>query len=255
MNRQPIIIGVVAVLLIAGTTAFLKRAQSSRSLGIAGVKVVPAPAGDSTCAYLPEWISGHQSREIEVSPQELATLPKDTTFGKRVYRASDGLEFAVNIVLMGTDRTSIHKPEFCLVGQGLTIVRRELQSVRVESPHPYDLPVWRYVCSRDATTSEGQTVKLGASYVFWFVSENAVTTSHWEMAWLSAKDLILRGKLRRWGYISCFSMYPPQAEQLVWERTRAFLARTVPEFQTAAGPRIASATPEAAGLTQRADAR
>jgi len=49
------------------------------------------------------------------------TLPRDTSFGQRRYRSPDGAVTQVNVVLMGSDRTSMHKPQFCLEGAGWQI--------------------------------------------------------------------------------------------------------------------------------------
>jgi hypothetical protein len=255
MNRSALLTGIIAATMIGLTIVVLKRAQSGRTLGPAGVKILPAEGTNAPRAYLPEFVPGYLSREIETSAQELATLPKDTTFGKRVYEGADGFELAVNIVLMGTDRTSIHKPEFCLVGQGLAIERRAVEPVRVSRPHPYDLPVWKFNCSRTVQSGDGAAMQIGAIYAYWFVSEDAFTTSHWEMMWLSARDLLLTGRLRRWGYVSCFAVFPPAAEPQAWERMRAFLGRAVPEFQLAAGPRNPVSSESAVNLTGAAAAR
>jgi len=255
MNRNALIAGLLGVALIGATVLILKRAQGGRTLGASGLKLLPAEGTNSPRAYLPEFVPGYLSRGVDTSPQELATLPKDTTFGKRVYEAADGFELAMNIVLMGTDRTSIHKPEFCLVGQGLAIEKRSVEPIRVNQPHPYDLPVWKFNCSRELKSADGAAIKVGAIYAFWFVSEGALTTSHWEMAWLSARDLLLTGRLRRWGYVSCFAIFPPAAEPAAWERMRTFLSRAVPEFQVAAGPRTDPPPAAAANLTGMAGTR
>ena len=51
----------------------------------------------------------------------LGALPEDTSFGARLYTAPDQFGLLMNVVLMGTDRTSLHKPQFCLTGQGWAI--------------------------------------------------------------------------------------------------------------------------------------
>jgi exosortase len=67
-------------------------------------------------------------REVEVTPIEREVLPPDTGFSRKNYESLHDRrqQVFVSIVLSGRDRTSIHRPELCLVGQGWTIAGREL---------------------------------------------------------------------------------------------------------------------------------
>jgi len=98
------------------------------------------------------------------------------------------------------------------------------------------LKVRKFTCSREVRLQDGRQTKIRALYVFWFVSDAALATDPWEMAWLSARDLVSSGQLRRWAYVSCFSMFPVGMEAPAWERMKEFIATSVPEFQTATGP-------------------
>jgi len=40
------------------------------------------------------------------------------SYAERHYSAPDGFDMTGTLVLMGADRTSIHKPDYCLPGQG-----------------------------------------------------------------------------------------------------------------------------------------
>jgi hypothetical protein len=235
MKSKALILGGVALALIAVTALVLARSATGRALGQPGLKLTEAAGTNEVLVALPVQVSGFESRPVEVSEGERKVLPKDTTFGKRVYRAGDGFEVGVNAVLMGTDRTSIHKPEFCLPGQGFTIDQEELETVRIPGPVAYDLKVRKFTCSRDLRTADGRMMKIRALYVFWFVSDGELATNPWEMAWLSARDLVATGQLRRWAYISCFSMFPVGLEAPAWKRMQDFIGRSVPQFQTATG--------------------
>ena len=82
------------------------------------------------------------------TPGVLRGLPQDTSFVQRHYLPAQlPIELLLNVVLMGTDRTSIHKPQFCLTGSGWNIDGGESapDTLRVESPHPYDLPVMKLI--------------------------------------------------------------------------------------------------------------
>lgn len=54
----------------------------------------------------------------KVSEAELNILPKDTRIVKKMYVSQSGASFLVSIVIGGTSRASIHRPELCLPSQG-----------------------------------------------------------------------------------------------------------------------------------------
>ena len=72
---------------------------------------------------------------------ERNSLPQDTTLGKRLYHFEDGFEVLSSVVLMGNDRTSLHKPEICILVQGWNIDSTEVEQVKMTQPFAYDLPV------------------------------------------------------------------------------------------------------------------
>ena len=49
----------------------------------------------------------------------LGYLPSDSSYAERHYQSPDGFDVSGTVVLMGTDRTSIHNADYCLRGQGL----------------------------------------------------------------------------------------------------------------------------------------
>ena len=69
---------------------------------------------------LPVQVLNFTSKELKQAKVVTDWLPPDTTYGQRVYEDPDGFWLLVNAVLMGTDRTSIHKPEYCLQGQSVS---------------------------------------------------------------------------------------------------------------------------------------
>ena len=79
---------------------------------------------------------------------------------------------------MGQDRTSIHKPEYCLPGQGFTIDLREVVTLPVAQPHPYDLPVMKLTTSKTALDRNGREVPLSGGYIYWFVADGKLATHH-----------------------------------------------------------------------------
>ena len=59
------------------------------------------------------------------------------------------------LVLMGTDRTSIHKPDYCLPGQGWNIRSKKTVSLSIAGATAYELPVSEWVVSNSFPTPDG----------------------------------------------------------------------------------------------------
>jgi hypothetical protein len=245
MKRAQVIIVIVALALMGGGALVLAKLKSGHHLGAPGVKTQPIPESVRLEVLLPERVLNFESKRVETTKEVLDTLPQDTSFGQRHYKAADGFETVVNVVLMGTDRTSLHKPQFCLTGGGWRIDREEVTQVRINGARPYDLPVMKLTTSREATV-DGRTVPLRGIYVYWFVCDGAYTARHGQRMWWMARELLRAGVLQRWAYATCFSICAPGEEDATYRRMEQFLSAAVPEFQLT--PRAgADAAPLAAG--------
>jgi hypothetical protein len=238
MNKQKWMMVILALGLMGGSAALLMRLKATQKLGEPAVKTRPIPASQRLKVELPERVLDYASEAVEVDKTTLGWLPSDTSFGQRVYRAPDGFETAVNVILMGRDRTSIHKTEFCLEGQGWVIDRSASSqaTVRMDRPYSYDLPVTKFVATKQVT-SQGQPVTARGIYVLWFVADNdEYTARHWQRMWWMARDLLRTGVLRRWASISYFAHCAPGQEDATFERMKKFIVASAPEFQLVPGP-------------------
>jgi len=233
------------LLLVGGASGFLRCWKSIQKLGQPGVKVVAEPIYDekgnraaTNSAFLPERVLDYSSEPAPITRLELDWLPKDTTYGRRYYKAPDGFEMLISVVLMGTDRTSIHKPQYCLIGQGWNINSSEsgITSLRIERPHPYHLPVMKLMTTAYRDKPDGQKTAPRGIYAYWFVADGELTGDHLQRMWWMARDLVCTGTLQRWAYVSCFASCWPGQEEPTFERMKQFIAAAVPEFQLAAGP-------------------
>ncbi len=225
-NNQWFFPGLVLGLIVL-TGIFLSYWRTNQVLGQPGIKVVALDDEGTLGIGFPDVVLDYQGRFQEVSQGELDALPDDTTINVRMYQARDGFDMQVRAVLMGTDRTSIHQPQFCLVGAGFSIDETNLQSLRVEGGEPYELPI---MVLKSRKMVEG--TEYTGFYIYWFVADGLATAHHWErMAWM-AKGLFTTGKLQRWAYVSCFGIVPPGfSEEATLERIKGFLAHAVPMFQ------------------------
>ena len=242
MNRRLTSIIIGFFLLVGITAIMLMRVRSNYVLGKPGVKLVDEPTYNSetnvisnVSAYLPARVENLVSDRSEpVSVVEQNWLPPDTVFGRRIYTAPDRFQAMISIVVMGTDRTSIHKPEYCLTGQGQRIVGSEVIIVPIAKPHPYELKVMK-LTTRSERAINGQTVQRSGIFMYWFVADGVLTEDHKERMWLMGKELVTSGLLQRWAYVAYFALCAPGEEERLTNRMKEFIAASVPEFQLTAG--------------------
>ena len=217
--------------------------RSNYVLGQPGLKLVSVPIYNEktnivseTSAYLPERVGGYISTRVEpVTEIEQQMLPPDTVYGRRIYTAPDRFQALISVVVMGTDRTSIHKPQYCLTGQGEEIVGSEVISVPISGAKPYDLKVMKLSTRSQRRMSDGRLVPVSGVFMYWFVADGHLTPHHGERMWLMGKELITTGLLQRWAYVAYYANCPPGQEELLTERVKSFIAQSVPEFQVTTG--------------------
>jgi len=245
MKRQQWLVFLTVLLLVGGSGAFLNKLQASYRLSQPGLKMVDEPiyVTDGVAEWLvctntidlPERVLDYMSEPLEVTFEEWDYLPIDTTYGRRRYKARNGSWIDISIVLMGRDRTSIHKPEICLSGQGWKIESSELKTMRIPKPAPYDLPVLRLTAGKSVEFRDGRIEQYRALFVYWFVSDRRITARHDERMWWMTKDLLTTGVLSRWAYIAYFTICRPGEEEAAFEQMKKFMAASVPEFQLVHG--------------------
>jgi hypothetical protein len=232
MSKQKWIVLVAALVLIGGAAGLLKRLQANQHLGQPAVKTSPIAGSPRLRVELPPNVPGYSSEIIEPDKLTLETLPQDTSFGTRRYTAADGFWTVTSVVLMGSDRTSIHKTEYCMEGSGWHINRELSESVKVQMnrPYPYELPAMKYITSREVEMN-GEKRQVQGIYVAWFVADNdEFTADHWQRMWWLARDLLTSGVLQRWALVSYFSACMPGQEDATFERMKKFIATTAPDF-------------------------
>lgn len=220
--------------IMFGGTILLIWLHTHQQLGPPAVKTLPLADSKNLEIQLPEKVLNYASEKIPVDDLVLNFLPGDTSYGQRRYTGPDGAWTLVNVVLMGADRTSIHKAQYCLQGQGWTLdpVPAAPVKIAIDRPYPYELPVIKVTGTRDVI-QDGQKVKLRGIYVYWYVADGVISadSSGAERMWLMSRELIRNGVLQRWAYVSYFSICLPGQEEATFERTKRLIAASVPEFQ------------------------
>ena len=231
MSRQKWIFLIVAFLMMGGTAGVLAHLKTNQKLGLPGVKTTPRPDSLNPEVALPEHVLDFTSERTEQDTNVVHYLPDDTCFGGRRYFAPDGSWVQASVVLMGADRTSIHKPKYCLPGHGWRIDSETKVSIPLDDPQSSQLPVMKWLMTTLHETQAGQKVELRGIYVFWFVADGEQTVVHSEIMWRIALGLLRTGMLQRWAYVSFFSVCAPGQEEATFERMKKVIAASVPEFQ------------------------
>lgn len=235
MNRQKLILSLIALALISGTALLL--AAVPQKLGAPGVKASPIPGSERWQIYLPERVLDCGSTNQAPDTNSLAMLPNDTSMAERMYYKPGILPVVSSVVLMGTDRTSIHKAEYCLRGQGMHIDKFTEETLHMEQPEPYDLPIIKIVAT-DPLSIDGKVVTKKCVYVYWYVADGALSNdrSGFGRMWSMARQLVFTGVLQRWAYVRFYTFCDPGQEEAAFDEIKQLIRASVPQFQLAPRP-------------------
>jgi len=231
MKIQKWLVFFVALGLMAGTAGALTWLRANQKLGKPGIKAMAIPGSVMMKIELPERVLDFTSTNMPEPEVVVGYLPKDTSYAGRLYTATNGLQINSTIILMGADRTSIHKPDYCLPGQGWSINEKTVVNIPVAGPQNYQLPVAKWIIGNVYQTPDGQKHKVSGLYVFWFVADGEQTADNYQRMWWLGRDLLRTGVLQRWAYVSFFSVCAPGQEDATFEQMKKLIAVTVPEFQ------------------------
>ena len=230
-TRQKVVWFAVTLALIAGTAGALTWLQTHQRLGAPGLIATPVPESVTMHIELPEHVLDFTSSNMPEAQVVLDYLPKDTSFAQRHYAAPDGAWAMANIILMGADRTSIHRPDYCLPGQGWQIRDKTDVKLPIASVPAYELPVKKWLVSNSFTDAEGRKQPVSGIYVFWFVTKNQSTGDFPVMLKSMLFHQLTSGELQRWAYISYFTVCRPGQEDAAFARMKQLITASVPEFQ------------------------
>jgi hypothetical protein len=233
MKNQKWLMLLIALALMAGTVGALTRLKGRQKLGQPGIKATLIPGSVAMKIDLPERVLDFISTNVPEPEVVLGYLPKDTSFVERYYWAPDGFWATATIILMGADRTSIHRPDYCLPGQGWRIDEKTEVNIPLAGPPPRQLPAMKWVVSNYFQAPDGGKTKVRGLLVFWFVADGEQTASYVQFQYYLLRDLLFTGELPRWAYVSYFTVCAPGREDAAFERMGKLIAASVPEYQLA----------------------
>ena len=141
--------------------------------------------------------------------EETKNLPEDTEIAKMRYgtaaaNSGEGDLVHVSVVLAGSERRSIHRPEVCLPGQGWSIVGSEVMPVEI-APGKV-LRVKDLAIEKTGHHADGTETRIRAHYVYWFIGTDITTPSHFERILRTTWDSIVRNVNHRWAYASMMAL-------------------------------------------------
>lgn len=216
------------VALAAGEVALLRHLASQPMRGEAGV--VLARDGVNP-VELPtflrsEWVGW----PAPVTAVERSILPPDTGYSRMEYVATrGGGRVFLSLVLSGRDRTSIHRPELCLLGQGWTITGQSQHVFRYPERAGASFRATVLRVNRERTTARGKVV-VPQLVAYWFVGSNHVAATHWERVLRDGWTRLTRGRADRWAYV-LMQTDAADGETAALDRMQKVLDRTLPAFQ------------------------
>lgn len=197
--------------------------------------------GAGVYLWLPPFYDNYRSEVITMSEEEKFWLPADTSQLKRSYIQSSGNrydDFSATLIVAGSDRRSLHRPEVCMVGQGWTIENSEVVSLQISSPKKAELEVMDLWLKKDIQDGEGNKTVLRAHYVYWWVGQTVSTPHSSRRILYSALNNVFKNQNDRWAYPSVMCYVDPRREDgRSFARKIAFdfIREAAPQFQKSFG--------------------
>jgi hypothetical protein len=159
------------------------------------------------------------------STGEELLLPEDTVILRKLYAAPGRGSFQVTAVVSGRDRQSFHRPQYCLPGQGHTIIREEEMQVSLADNRPLR------VMFLDLKRTDPDGVTLGRSYyAYWYATPGRETPSQLERLFWTAWDTLVGNTRTRWAYVALYTGSAGERAADV-RRMQQFIAALYPRLQ------------------------
>ena len=217
-------LAVLEMIFLAHLAALPPRGTAGVRLAADGLNPVELPVFLGT-----EWIG----RRAEVSAIEREILPPDTGFSRKDYVAiADSTQRVfLSVVLSGRDRTSIHRPELCLVGQGWTINATDSHRFSYPGNPSRNFSATVLHVQREVRTPRG-TVAVPQLVAYWFIGGDTVVASHWERLAVDAWNRVVHARADRWAYV-LMQTDARDGEAAALGRMQAVLNQTLPAFTEA----------------------
>jgi len=147
-------------------------------------------------------------KRLQPGDFERQTLPADTGYARRLYLPGGDQRRAVlvSIVLSGRDRSSLHRPDICLTGQGWTILS--------DTPHSFRIGARGLPCSvlELEHSGVGGTQAQRGLVAYWYVGPQGIVPDNLKRL---SRDVLgrLSGRSDRWAYVLLQTEMPDGREE------------------------------------------
>jgi hypothetical protein len=214
-------LAVVEMLFLARLAALPPRGQVGVRLAADGQNPVELPVFLGT-----EWIG----RQTAVTESERAVLPPDTGYSRKDYVAvaDPARRVFLSIVLSGRDRSSIHRPELCVVGQGWTIKAVNEHDFFPPGHASGSVPATVLHVQREVQTPQGPVV-VPQLIAYWFVGGDTVEATYWRRLARDAWNRVMHARADRWAYV-LMQTDARDGDAAALGRMQAVLNQTLPVF-------------------------
>jgi len=136
----------------------------------------------------------------ELTLIEKRLLPPDTLVRKYTYEIKDTSRVLCSIVLSGEHRSSIHRPEVCLVDRNNIIANSFIHQIELSTGETLKVKVLEM--SHKKQKPDGTVYQYHSYYAYWFAGIGRETPRHVQrMIWM-AYDRLFYSSSYRWAYIS-----------------------------------------------------
>jgi len=179
-----------------------------------------------------EWIG----QSVDVTAVERAVLPADTGYARRNYISIGDRRHQVflSVVLSGRDRSSIHRPELCLVGQGWTITGRSRQEFSGGSE---TIPATLLRVEHAVVGPRAGDGPVRSLLAYWFVGGEGLEPTHVGMQLRDAYDRLRYLRADRWAYVVVQSVVVNGDEAAALARMQEVLSSVWPAVRSEAQKR------------------
>jgi len=193
-----------------------------------------SPAG--IAMTLPNVIGTWFGDDAEITQKERETLAKDTQFVRKIYKAPEGDQIFVSIVLSGDDMTnSIHRPERCLPAQGWQV--RSSSQCTIQTPNGKAFDVTRLQNVQALEAPDKHRIEVTNLNYYWFIGYKDLTASHLTRTGIDIRDRILKGQSQRWAYVTVAANVtkgiwrPERSEEETSQMVEDFVKQLMPRLQ------------------------
>jgi Protein of unknown function (DUF3485) len=209
----------IVVIFTLATAGAVCSFASRPAGGQAGVRLV-----------LPDLIGNYLGFDDSSIETEKRLLPVDTEIVKKNYLDSSS-SVSCELVLSGALKSSIHRPQVCLIAQGWTIL--DDHPVVITLADGQRMRVRLLTLSRPS--QNGITIGY---YLYWFVGKDKTTDDHLQRVLWSIWDRLTRNIVHRWAYVivsdavTVASGQPDeQLRQQHTQKVESFAAELAPAIQ------------------------